>query len=185
MDGSLQRAKQPASAMLTGPYGHPFHPMLVTLPIGAWICSLVFDIAAQFVEPVGFLARGSEWLIAIGVVGALGAASVGFLDLMGIRTGTRAFRTGLLHMSAMLTVTVAYILNFVWRLGSATDGGSVPIGPLVLSIVSVVALAAGGTLGGRLAYRFGVRVADEGTQAEGFVSVRRAAADVSDKERSR
>ena len=48
MGSSLQHAKQPVSAALTGPYGHPFHPMLVTVPIGAWISSLVFDIAAQF-----------------------------------------------------------------------------------------------------------------------------------------
>ena len=40
------RAKQPVSSMLAGPYGHPFHPILVTVPIGAWLCSLVFDIAA-------------------------------------------------------------------------------------------------------------------------------------------
>ena len=42
----LQRAKQPRTA-LAGPYGHPFHPMLVTLPIGAWVSSLVFDIIAR------------------------------------------------------------------------------------------------------------------------------------------
>jgi len=26
--------------VLAGPYGHPFHPILVTVPIGAWIASL-------------------------------------------------------------------------------------------------------------------------------------------------
>ncbi|MFL6055426.1 MAG: hypothetical protein ACJ72W_21365 [Actinoallomurus sp.] len=36
-------AKQPVSAALAGPYGHPFHPILVTLPIGAWVASLVFE----------------------------------------------------------------------------------------------------------------------------------------------
>ncbi len=170
MGSHLQHAKQPVSPMLAGPYGHPFHPMLVTVPIGAWISSLVFDIAAQFVTPAGFLTQASEWLIAIGVIGALAAASVGFLDLMTIPTRTRAFRTGLIHMSLNLAVTVAYLLNFLWRLGSATGGGRVAIGPLVLSVISVLTLAVSGYLGGKLAYRYGVRVADEGTQAEGFVT---------------
>ena len=30
-------AKQPVSGVLAGPYGHPFHPILVTVPIGAWV----------------------------------------------------------------------------------------------------------------------------------------------------
>ncbi|WP_369386470.1 hypothetical protein AB5J72_01870 [Streptomyces sp. CG1] len=39
----------------------------------------------------GFPAHGSAWLIAIGVLGALAAACVGFLDLFAIPTGTPAF----------------------------------------------------------------------------------------------
>lgn len=168
MGSKQQQAKQPMSAALAGPYGHPIHPMLVTVPIGAWICSLVFDVAAQIVTDPSFLTRASVWLIAIGVVGALAAACVGFLDLMAIPTGTKAFRTGLVHMSLNLTITVAYVLNFVWRWGSATNGGRVSIGQLVLSVASVLALSVSGYLGGKLAYRYGVRVADEQTQAEGF-----------------
>lgn len=168
MGDKQQQAKQPVSTALAGPYGHPFHPMLVTVPIGAWICSLVFDIAAQIVTDPGFLTQASEWLIAIGVLGALAAAGVGFLDLMAIPTGTKAFRTGLVHMSLNLTITVAYVLNLLWRLDSAADGGRVAVGQLVLSIASVLALSVSGYLGGKLAYRYGVRVADEKTQAEGF-----------------
>ncbi|MEU3526487.1 DUF2231 domain-containing protein [Streptomyces sp. NPDC038707] len=41
------QAKRPVSALLAGPYGHPFHPILVTVPIGAWATSLVFDIASH------------------------------------------------------------------------------------------------------------------------------------------
>lgn len=38
-----QRARRPRTG-LAGPYGHPFHPILVTIPIGAWTASVVFDI---------------------------------------------------------------------------------------------------------------------------------------------
>ena len=41
MDVTSDRGKQPVSATLAGPYGHPFHPILVTVPIGAWAASLV------------------------------------------------------------------------------------------------------------------------------------------------
>lgn len=165
-----EHAKRPVSAALAGPYGHPFHPILVTVPIGAWVSSLVFDIASRFVDDPGFLNKGSVWLIAIGIVGALGAAMVGFLDLFAIPTGTRAFRTGLIHMSLNLTVTAAYAGNFLWRQADYGDPTSVHTGPMVLSIVSLAVLAVSGYLGGKLAYRYGVRVADESTQAEGFRS---------------
>lgn len=165
---AADRGKQPVSASLAGPYGHPWHPMLVTVPIGAWITALVFDISSRVVDDPGFLTRGAEWLIAIGVLGALAAALVGFLDLLAIPTGSKAFRTGLIHMSLNLTVTVAFAINFGWRHGSYTNGKEVGAGMLALSAVSIAVLAVSGFLGGKLAYRYGVRVADENTQAEGF-----------------
>jgi uncharacterized membrane protein len=168
MSGQLEQAKRPVSAALAGPYGHPFHPILVTVPIGAWVASLVFDVASHIVDRPGFLTQGSEWLIAIGVLGALVAAMVGFLDLFAIPTGTTAFRTGLVHMSLNLSVTAAYVIGFFWRHASYTDGDPVRGGQLALSAVSLAALAVSGYLGGKLAYRYGVRVADEATQAEGF-----------------
>ncbi|MFI9632202.1 DUF2231 domain-containing protein [Nocardia sp. NPDC051929] len=162
-----QQAKRPVSAALAGPYGHPFHPILVTVPIGAWVASLVFDLASRVVDDPEFLVKGSSWLIAIGVLGALAAATIGFLDLLAIPTGTLAFRTGLLHMTLNLLVTVAYAVGFVWRRGADTTR-AVPAGPLALSVAALVALAMSGYLGGKLAYRYGVRVADEATQASGF-----------------
>ncbi|TCO54303.1 DUF2231 domain-containing protein [Actinocrispum wychmicini] len=165
MTSELDQAKRPVSAMLAGPYGHPFHPILVTVPIGAWVSGLVFDLAAQWVPDPGFLAKGSVWLIAIGVAGALAAAMIGFLDLFGIPTGTPAFRTGLVHMGLNLAVTAAYTANFFWR---QADYGHVGLGPLLLSAASLVVLAVAGYLGGKLAFRYGVRVVDEAAQATGY-----------------
>jgi uncharacterized membrane protein len=168
-DGHSQ-SKRPASAVLAGPYGHPFHPIMVTVPIGAWIASFVFDLASRIVDKPGFLTQGSEMLIAIGVVGALAAAMLGFLDLFAIPSGTRAYRTALLHMTLNLLVTTAYGLGFWWRYGGHDDGDPVATGQIILSAISLAALALSGSLGGKLAYHYGVRVADEDTQAQGFAT---------------
>ena len=170
MTDQLHEAKRPVSAGLAGPYGHPFHPILVTVPIGAWVASIVFDTASYVVAEPGFLSQGSTWLIGIGVVGALAAAMVGFLDLLTIARGTKAFRTAITHMSLNLAITAAYVVNFVWRDAAADADAAVAAGPLVLSVVSLLALGGSGYLGGKLAYRYGVRVADETTQAEGFTA---------------
>src|SRR5579871_1498090 len=78
------QAKRPVT-VLAGTYGHPLHPILVTVPIGAWVTSLVFDVASHAVHPAGFLAQGSLWLIGVGVIGAVLAACLGVLDLFPAR----------------------------------------------------------------------------------------------------
>ena len=163
MDG-IRQAKRPVS-ILAGPYGHPLHPIAVTVPIGAWVASLVFDVAARLVDDARPFAVGSRWLIAIGVIGAVAAAMVGLLDLFAIPAGTPAFRTGLLHMTLNLAVTAAYAFNFLLRGANQT---TVALGPVLLSGAGLAALAVSGYLGGKLAFRYGVRVADEDDQADGY-----------------
>ena len=116
MDERLRQAKQPVT-VLAGPYGHPFHPLLVTVPIGAWVASFGFDIASRVADEADVFAKGSYWLIALGVLGALVAAMVGFLDLFAIPTGTTAFRTGLTHMALNLVVVASFTASFVIRRG--------------------------------------------------------------------
>jgi uncharacterized membrane protein len=161
----MAQAKRPVT-LLAGGYGHPLHPALVALPIGAWAASLIFDIASYVVDQPQFLAEGSRWLIALGVLGALVAAGVGFLDLLAIPGGTRARGIALIHMTLNLAVTAAYAVGFVIR--GAEPTAPVPAGPLALSVVAIVALGVSGYLGGELAFKYGVRVADEGTQAAGY-----------------
>ena len=168
MSAPLQQAKHPVTAALAGPYGHPFHPILVTVPIGAWVASLIFDVASHVIAQPGFLTQGSEWLIAIGIVGAAAAALIGFLDLFAIPSGTPAFRTALVHMSLNVAIVAAYIVNFVWRHDDYTLGNAVALGPSVLSVISLAALGVSGYLGGKLAYRYGVRVVGESDQIDGF-----------------
>jgi uncharacterized membrane protein len=161
-----EAAKEPLT-VVAGPYGHPFHPILVTVPIGAWIGSLVLDIASRSVNQPAGLARGAYWLIAVGVIGAVLAAVFGLLDLLTIPRATRAFRVGLTHMAINLTVVALFVVSWLVR---RSDGvaGATPVVPLVLSIVAIALLLVSGWLGGMLSYRYGVRVADEETQAEGF-----------------
>ncbi|MDN5759312.1 MAG: DUF2231 domain-containing protein [Tomitella sp.] len=64
-------------------------------------------------------------------------------------------------------MTVAFALNFWWRIASGLDG-TVGAGQLALTVVSLIVLVVAGALGGKLAYRYGVRVVDEATQSDGF-----------------
>jgi len=139
--------------------------VLVTVPIGAWVSSIVLDIASM-AKSSAALAEASMWLLGIGVIGALLAAVFGLLDLSTIPRGTKAFTTGITHMSLNLVAVVLFAVDYWIRLKQTSP--SVPTSGFVLSIVGVVLIGASGWLGGKLAYHYGVRVADEQTQAEGF-----------------
>jgi uncharacterized membrane protein len=158
-------AKHPRTP-LAGPYGHPLHPLLVTIPIGAWSASLVFDLAAIFGSHPEAFTRGALWLIGIGVVGAILAAVLGLLDFSNLRRGTPAHRTGLIHLTINSVVLVLFIVGFLIRWGG--DYGQVSVPGFIITIIALAMLGVSGWLGGRLAYHFGVRVADETVQAEGF-----------------
>lgn len=161
-----RQAKQPVTP-LAGPYGHPFHPILVTVPIGAWVASLVFDLASRWAGEAEVFVKGSFWLIGVGVLGALAAAVFGLLDLLTIPRGTPAFRTGLTHMALNLTVVALYAVSFALRRDHLAEG-DVTVVAFVCSVVALALLGLSGWLGGKLAYHYGVRVADEATQAEGY-----------------
>lgn len=159
-------AKQPAG-LGAGGYGQPLHPLLVTIPVGAWVLSFAFDLAARAGNEEYVYARGAFWLIGLGIIGAVAAAIPGILDLLTIARGTPAFRTGVTHLVLSDVALVAFIVSFlVRRGGDSLQAASVPV--LALSVVALACLAVSAWLGARLTYRFGVRVADEATQAQGF-----------------
>jgi hypothetical protein len=68
-------------------------------------------------------ARGSLWLIGIGVLGAA-AALVGSLDLLGLAAGSRAHRIALVQMAVNITVTAGNVAAFLWRRDARSPGGS-------------------------------------------------------------
>jgi uncharacterized membrane protein len=142
----------------------------VTIPIGAWITSLVLDIGSRATSSTpGALARGAWWAIAVGIVGALLAAVFGLMDLLDIPRRTKAFRVGIIHMTINLAVVAAFVVSYIWR----DDRGvslETSVGQIVLSAAALVFLGVSGFLGGMLAYRYGVRVAAEADQADGYRS---------------
>ncbi len=73
-----------------------------------------------------------------------------------------------MHMTLNLLVTAADAVGFLWRRAGSGPVGNVGAGRLALSAVNMAVLAVSGVLDGKLAYRYGVRVADEAIQAHRF-----------------
>ena len=165
-----ERSKRPRSP-LAGPYGHPFHAILVTVPIGAWIAALVFDLVVVFGGDAETFAAGAALLTAIGLVGGIAAAAIGFFDFSQLERGTKVHRVALIHMALNLTAIALFGISLLVRAVVGFDELSAIA--VTLGVIGLIGLGVSGYLGGEMAYRYGVRVADERTQEGGFAESRR------------
>lgn len=144
---------------VSGPAGHPLHPFVVPLPIGAFVSSLIFDILT-WTRPgeLPWLVDGAWWLIGVGLIGAGMAAVLGVVDLLQIPRGTRPWRIALTHATTNVGVAVLFLIGYAWRAGDHTALDQTRPGQLALSCVAVGLLVLAVVLGQTLTYRFGVRV---------------------------
>ncbi len=140
---------------------HPLHPLLVHLPIGAFVLSLLLDVGSHVVRDGAALQTAAFVAIALGIVTALLAAVPGLADRTDIRRDSSAWRTVNAHLAINLVVVVLYIADWLWRWQKLEGTGGTPLGPLLLSVAGVVLLGISGYLGGTLVYDDGVGVGRE------------------------
>lgn len=133
--------------------GHPIHPMLVTIPIGLWIFSLVCDFVAMRSAAPDTWAAASLYAMIGGILGALAAALPGLVDLLSLRK-TPVLPTAVKHMALNLTIVVLYVVNAWLRWNDPAASGT----PLILSLVAIALLLVSGWLGGKMVYEAGVAV---------------------------
>ena len=127
--------------------------MLIPLPIGLWVFSLVSDIIFK----AGW--GGAVWhdvafyTMAGGIVGALLAALPGFADLTAL-DNPRTKSIALWHMSINLLAVVVYAVNLWLRTKSPPEANL----PVVLSVAGIILICISGWLGGEMVYVRGVAV---------------------------
>lgn len=120
--------------------GHPVHPVLVTLPIGAWVSAAVLDI--------GFgQETAARRLQALGLVATPPTVVTGLADFSELDTEQR--RVGVVH-AASNAVSAACVL-----LSCLTSN---KVAARALHFGGLAATVAGGALGGHLAYAQGAGV---------------------------
>jgi len=130
---------------------HPIHPMLVPLPIGLWVFSLVADIIYRASGNVVW-AEVAYYTMAGGIIGALLAALPGLVDFFALKpSGVK--KIALWHMTINLTATVLFCINLYLRTGVPDT-----IAPFVLSIIGVLSIFVAGWLGGQMVYVHGLGV---------------------------
>ncbi len=148
------------SALLTlvkGFAGKPSHAPLTDVSIGAYTVGVLMLIAgfAGFEEEA--MAKGSLLAIGGGLLVAIPTTLTGLLDWADLSKGSRARTLANYHLVVMLLATVTFAATFVLQRPGYLDS-EVTLNGLIAGCVALGLLTLGGTLGGALAYVYGVRV---------------------------
>jgi nitrite reductase/ring-hydroxylating ferredoxin subunit/uncharacterized membrane protein len=137
---------RPVRNLLSGTaLGHPAHPLLTDLPIGAWSMATLLDlVGGRASEPA------ADLLVAAGMASAVPTAATGLNDWSDTQGAAR--RVGQVHAASVNIGLALYTASFVSRRRGARTAGK------VLGLAGLGAVMAGGYLGGHLSYALGVNV---------------------------
>jgi len=148
-----------AGVALRGLPGHPLHPPLTDATIGMFVLAAGLAVIGSLGGIEDAAGKGC-WLALIGgLIVAAPTATTGFADWIQLEWGSDRWRTATLHMTAMVTAVVLFALA-AWLQHRGYQRGDVTTGGLVFSVLGLVALTAGGWLGGTLVFVHGLRVID-------------------------
>jgi uncharacterized membrane protein len=144
-------------ALWRGLPGHPIHPPLTDVTIGAY----TFAVVAATADVLGISTHAAThaWWLALvfGLLSTIVTATTGFVDWLRIQSGTPLWRTATAHLIAMLLASGVFLAAVVAGKGSF-DAGNVETGPYVLTLAGYVVMAVGGWLGGSVVFVHGMRV---------------------------
>jgi nitrite reductase/ring-hydroxylating ferredoxin subunit/uncharacterized membrane protein len=136
----------PVNAALSGTaFGHPLHPPLTDVVIGAWTSAVALDwIGGKRAGPA------ADWLVALGVLSALPTAAAGLNDWATLEGPTR--RLGLVHGTTNVVATGLFGTSWLARKAGRRFFGR------LLALAGYGTVSVGGFLGGHLSFRRGVGV---------------------------
>lgn len=142
---------------LKGFPGHPSHPPLTDVSIGAYTIAVALLVlgALGLEEPA--MAHGALLAISVGLLLVLPTVLTGLLDWRDLPPRTPKRRLANLHLGTMLAATAVFALSWFPSRAGYQDG-RVHAAALILALVGEAFLVAGGYLGGTLVYVHGHRV---------------------------
>jgi nitrite reductase/ring-hydroxylating ferredoxin subunit/uncharacterized membrane protein len=123
--------------------GEPLHVILTDVPIGAWTAAIVFD-GLDSMSPRRQYSIAADTAVALGLVGAVGAAATGLTDWQDIDPPAR--RIGLLHGLLNVASVALFGASLVARRRRARVAGR------SLAALGYAVSVAAARLGGNLVY---------------------------------
>ncbi|HET9849299.1 MAG TPA: DUF2231 domain-containing protein [Candidatus Dormibacteraeota bacterium] len=130
--------------------GHPLHPVITDIPLGAWTLAVLFDIIYLFKRTPAW-STPADLTIFVGVLAALGAAVTGYTDWND--TFGRERRVGIAHGLTNTLVLVLYIISLLVRVTGGSRGLAI-----VIALIGYLLVISAAYLGGEMVFSIGTGV---------------------------
>jgi uncharacterized membrane protein len=137
--------------------GKPSHPPLTDASIGAYTVGVAMLVLGALGIEEEQMAHGSLLAIGGGLALAAPTALTGLLDWLDLPKGTSVRKVATIHLFTMVSATVLFALTFLAQLDGYKEDQVKTLG-WILGLGAEGVLAAGGYIGGTLAFVYGVRV---------------------------
>jgi nitrite reductase/ring-hydroxylating ferredoxin subunit/uncharacterized membrane protein len=135
--------------------GHPLHPLLTDVPVGAWTMTELLDFLSAWQGDDPGLDAAADITLAAGIVAALGAAVTGLTDWSDIDTNGPPRRMGLAHGLINVVGLTLDLGSLALRVGgNGRNRGAAR----ALSAVGYTVAAAAAYIGGDLVFNLGQAV---------------------------
>ena len=138
---------------------HPLHPAVVSLPIGAFFLAFVADVLHALTKNA-LCYHVAYFAIFVGLVTALLAAVLGFIDYLGVTMSAAGRRLATIHMRLNLAAVALYAVSWVLRRGEAALG--TPRWPIAfgLEVLPFLMLGLSGWIGGKMTFEHKIGVVE-------------------------
>jgi uncharacterized membrane protein len=146
------------STLIHGPEGHPLHPPLTDVAIGAYTAATMLCVLSAFGVDEHRLATAWWLVLLVGLGGGALAALSGLAEWLTIERGTAVWRIATMHMVVMVVATVIFLLDAILGYHRGYTSGEIAPVALSLTIVGFLVLAVGGWFGGSIVFVHGTRV---------------------------
>ena len=164
LTGGNGRPPRLLKSLLSGTWlGHPLHPLITDIPIGAWVLTALFDII-WLISPASYswAAQGAALVLLIGVLGGLAAVVTGSADWSDTYGAER--RTGLWHLLLNVSALILYMISLVFRFYAP---GWESLTGAILGFIAVVTVTVGSYFGGAMVFGNGTGVNHTAWEAGG------------------
>ncbi|MDQ2951838.1 MAG: Rieske 2Fe-2S domain-containing protein [Chloroflexota bacterium] len=136
----------------TWPLGHPLHPAITDVTIGAYSATFALDVLYLFTSETA-LFRAADFVLIVAFASSIVSILSGLTDWSDTNAEER--RTGMLHGLIMVAATVLFVSSILIRLNGGFDQRSLAI---ALSGLGWLVMLVGAFFGGEMPYGYGTQV---------------------------
>jgi uncharacterized membrane protein len=138
--------------------GHPLHPAIVHVPVGAWWCAAAIDVFRRHATPASTAPVIALYCVVAGLVAAAAAVPTGVAEWTPIKKERPAWKLGLYHMALNLLAALVWAANLGLRWNALHTAEPITNAVMITSVAGALLVLISGYIGTLMVFDHGTSV---------------------------